>query len=287
MWFKVDSTVIDFRVDVDYVNLIDALEITVKSIMQAYSPPYRLMVTGGVDSQTMLLAWKWFGRDYIPTSVVYENNFNAHDLETLTRFSSEQKLDIQYVDFELIEFYNNNYWKLADKYKIVSPHFGAHIGMTENLDGTIILSGDRLMFGTAVLDTNNVCLYYASLKRPIVPYFLLHTPELAYSHMYAFSKIPKELRKVVLDSKNYTSKTEMLKHEGIPVIPQLAKYSGFERVKEYYDKFHSEIPVITRLKYASKPSKRAYDLLLRYPLEEKYGGLRFQHLTNDLHALLN
>jgi hypothetical protein len=68
----------------------------------------------------------------------------------------------------------------------------------------------------------------------------------------------------------------------LPVIPQDNKYTGFERVKEFYDQYHSKIPKSVKLKYASRPSKRAYDLLFRYPLEEKYGYSKFKYLINRL-----
>lgn len=279
MWFTVKHHTIDFTIDVNYTNLVDALEITVKNIMKNYKPPYRLMVTGGVDSQTVLLAWKWFGKDYIPTSVRYNLNLNHHDLETLSLFSSRENLDIEYIDFDLLEFYQSKYFELADIYKITSPHFGAHLGMTENLDGTIIFSGDRLTGVRAVIGYNNICLYNASLIRPIVPYFLLHTPEVAYSKIF---RISQNLSESFLNLSEYDKKVRTLQLENMPVIPQLTKYTGFERVKEFYDQYINNVPIKTKLQYSHKPSKRAYDLLLRYPLEKKYGSTNFKFKLNKL-----
>jgi hypothetical protein len=280
MWFKISSDVIDFIASVTYTNTIDALELTVKQIMSNYTPPYRLMVTGGVDSQTMLLAWKWFGKNYIPTSVRYNTYLNSHDLETLNVFSARENMEVQYLDFDLLDFYNNEYFKLAEIYKITSPHFGAHLGMTENLNGTIIFSGDRLSSTRAMIGYNNICLYNASLQRSIVPYFLLQTPEIAYSKIYEFSKNPSSECYNTTDE--YSKKIISLHYMGIPVIPQTTKYTGFEKVKDLYDQYSYKISNKTRLKYSNKSSKRPYDLLLRYPLEEKFGCSHFKYNINKI-----
>lgn len=279
MWFKISGKTVDFTAPVRYTNTLDALEITVQSIMENYKPPYRVMVTGGVDSQTVLLAWKWFGKDYIPTCVTYNGDYNRHDLVTLDKFATRENISVEYIDFDLFSFYESRYFELADIYKIASPHFGAHIGMTENLDGTVIFSGDRLPKKGGAIAVPNVCLYNASINRSMVPYFLIQTPELAYSKLHTLSKLSSEYQ---LIQDQYLTKVEILQREGLPVIPQDNKYTGFERVKEFYDQYHSKIPKSVKLKYASRPSKRAYDLLFRYPLEEKYGYSKFKYLINRL-----
>lgn len=280
MWFKVSSSTIDFTTPVNYINTVDALELTVKQIMANYKPPYHLMVTGGVDSQTVLLAWKWFGKNYIPTSVRYNTDLNSHDLETLTVFSTRENIEVQYLDFDLLGFYEHEYFRLADVYKITSPHFGAHLGMTEHLGGTVIFSGDRLTKIRAVIGYNNICLYNASLQRSIVPYFLLQTPEIAYSNIYELSQnLSSEYHK---ETNQYNKKIISLQSVGIPVIPQITKYTGFERVKDFYDQYAYKISNRLKLKYSNKPSKRPYDLLLRYPLEEKFGCNNFKYIINKL-----
>lgn len=281
MWFKTSSDTIDFTTNAEYLNTIDALALTVKQVMDNYKPPYHLMVTGGVDSQTVLLAWKWFGKNYIPTSVRYNTDLNSHDLETLSVFSVRENIEVEYLDFDLLDFYNNEYFKLAEIYKIASPHFGAHLGMTEKLEGTVIFSGDRLTNASAMIGYNNICLYNASLQRSIVPYFLLQTPEIAYSKVYELSKNLSSKYHKMPDT--YSKKIMLLHSMGIPVIPQTTKYTGFEKVKDLYDQYSYKISNKTRLKYSNKPSKRPYDLLLRYPLEEKFGCNNFKYKINKLY----
>ena len=51
------------------------------------------------------------------------------------------------------------------------------------------------------------------------------------------------------------------------IIRQPEKFNGFENIKKYYDKYFNRVKPIDRLKFASKPSKRVFDLLFRYPYE--------------------
>jgi hypothetical protein len=239
------------------------------------------MVSGGIDSQAMLYSWKLFGRDFIPTSVIYDHDMNLHDLETLSEFAKQENLEINYVNFDLLQFYEKRYHELCERYQCISPHFGAHLGMTEALSGTVIFSGDRLGKFTAVLAKNNMCLVEASKERNIVPFFFMHTPELAYSMIYEMNI--GHIRNTA--APGYISKVNEWQSSRFPIIPQVKKYTGFEKIKEHYDEQYGHL-VTTKLKlmYSTKTSKRAYDLLLRYPYELKFGNPIYNYYIN--HAII-
>lgn len=278
-WYTIKDGCIDFRNNRSYVSLLESLEITVKDIIKNYVAPYRIMVSGGLDSQTMLYAWKMFGRDFIPTSIIYNNNMNNHDLVCLKEFALINSLDIEYRNFDVLGFYTNGYDAFAIEHQCVSPHFAVHIAMTKHLDGTIIFGGDRLSFShTGPITPNNFCLYIQSKKRSMIPYFLLHTPEIAYS---LFQDLKN---KQLLKSQIYTDQNELkfliYQNSGIPILKPMSKYTGFEKIKEYYD-INFDVSAGIKIKYANKPSGRNFDLLLRYPYEEKVKMQPFKYLIND------
>lgn len=282
-WYHIDGASIDLTSDVQYVNVLAAAEITVKHIMLHYPPPYHLMVSGGIDSQAMMYMWKLFGRNFVPTAVKYNNDLNQHDLETLPEFGRLAGLEIQYLDFDLIGFYNNRYDQFAEKYQISSPHFGAHLGMSENLPGTVIFSGDFIQNvwqprQRSIIWPGNLCLYTASKTRNIVPYFFIHTPELAYSYLYeSLSRnLPCNRDDLYLDKADHYRKF------GLPVIMQKQKYTGFERVKDYFDEHYKDLVTSEhKIKYRLNHSRRVYDLLLRYPYEKRYGAPVFVFKLNQ------
>lgn len=274
-WFKIENNTIDFRADKEYIPLIHACEITVHHIMKNYPAPYHLMVTGGLDSQLVLYSWLNFGRDYIPTHVTYNKILNHHDQVTLIQFCDKFKLTINFKDFDLLGFYQNSYDSFAKKYKLISPHFAAHLAFAEDLPGTVIYSGDRI-WQRPNIHTGNICLYEHSLYKNIVPYFLMETPQIAYSLQYYIKN---------LDSKSkfdYRQRDKILLNEGIPVIAPLRKFTGFELVKNYYD-YNFPIDVKTKLQYATRPSPRSFDLILRYPYEDLFLKKEILYLVNSLH----
>jgi hypothetical protein len=285
IWYKIyENNTIDFSTDNTLVNILDAAKITVDHIIKNYPPPYNIMVSGGIDSQAMLYSWKLFGKDYIPTAVMYNDYLNEHDLVTLDTFSQEQNISIEYLKFDLLKFYETEYDTLCEKYKCRSPHFGAHLGMTENLQGTCIFSGDCLGKNGANIRSNNICMYEATKYRSIVPYFFMHTPEIAYSKVFVASKYKRKKLDYADFQQLYQEKAILLINEGFPIIPQQEKYTGFEKVKDLYDeKYRHLITPKILLKYANKPSKRTYDLLLRYPYEDKYGTPNFRYIIDDIH----
>ncbi len=279
-WYNIHDDVVDFRINVNYLPTIDAADITIKKIIENYPPPYYLMVSGGVDSQAMMYCWKQFGKNYIPTSVIYNDGLNQHDLETLDQFSQQESININFINFDLLSFYKIRYPILADEYQCISPHFGAHLGMAESLPGTIIYSGDRIFPSDVIgpINSANSCLLRASKKtKRIVPYFFIYTPELAYSLKYELSKKMHPRTNEI-----YMEKIYQYQLAGIPVIPQKQKFTGFEKVKDYYDEFHkNEVTPKISMMYRLKHSRRTYDLLLRYPYEKKFGNPVYKYLVNN------
>ena len=69
----------------------------------------------------------------------------------------------------------------------------------------------------------------------------------------------------------YDIKINRFKQAGFPVIPQQNKFSGFEKIKDYYDKVPNLVTLKDRLQYANKPSKRAFDIAFRYKLADTIG----------------
>lgn len=283
IWYKIYGNTIDFSTNANLVNILDAAKITVDNIIKNYPPPYYIMVSGGIDSQAMLYAWKLFGKNYIPTSVIYNDYLNEHDLATLDTFSQEQNIPVDYLKFDLLKFYETQYDSLCEKYKCRSPHFGAHLGMTEHLQGTCIFSGDCLGKNDANIRFNNICMYEATKHRSVVPYFFMHTPEIAYSKVFVANKYKRKKLDYTDKQQLYQEKAILLINEGFPMIPQQEKYTGFEKVKDLYDQeYRHLITPKTLLKYANKSSKRTYDLLLRYPYEYKYGVPNFRYIVDNI-----
>lgn len=228
-------------------------------IMKNYPPPYTLMCSGGTDSQAMAYAWLNFGENFQVVSFKYNTDMNEHDICVLQEFSQIHNFSVKYLDIDVIKFlesseYINDY---AIKYQIASPQICTYIKMSEQItEGTVIFSGNFLNFGNACLNYTIYGLhrYAKQTNRSLIGFFFQHDPELSVSFIPWLTK----------NGVNFT-KDEIYIANGFPVISR-QKYSGFEKIKEYYDKFPNLITFRDRLEFGNQISKRIFDLHFRYKL---------------------
>lgn len=236
----------------------------IKKITESYPPPYTLMVSGGIDSQTML--WLWI-QSKVPFNAVSFRYLNAdktgylndHDLVELKQFSEIHNIDVTYKDFDVIHFLENDLQQVAEKYQCTSPQICTHMKMSENIkEGTIIFSGnfasDTLHYDYTIFGLKR---YADNSRRNIIPFFLLHDRELAGAVQHQ-KQYPR-----------YLDRVAALLALNIPAIPQPLKLTGFEKIKDYYDDQSVRVNPREKIKYSNMPSKRVFDVLFRYRLTEK------------------
>jgi hypothetical protein len=144
------------------------------------------------------------------------------------------------------------------------------------------------------VDKNNFSIYrYAKTTgRSVVPWFFLETPEI-YS---SFKLLPNSMHRanilthrkdkragdffetlsIMNESKDklYKRKCETYTMNGFPVIPQIQKFTGFEKLKDVFDEKYKHLVTIQDklAKITTQSSTRTFDLLYR----NKYEAM-FQH----------
>jgi hypothetical protein len=278
-WTKVqdknDYLVMDFRSNQAKMSPLDAGIYTVNHIIKNYPPPYTLMLSGGIDSQSMLWAWHKSGHKFDTLSVRYNSNMNDHDLKTLEEFSSRHQIPITFKDFDLLEFLEKEHDSWANAYDCSSPQICTYMKIA-----SMITSGTRIFSGNFI--TNKVFLNYAILgieryaritNTPIIGFFFLETPELAYSFKDIFNQIKLK--------DPYLRRLECYLNAQYPVIAQEDKYTGFEEIKNYYDQHYSHLVTVKhKLEVSKNPSRRTFDLLLRHPYEKKFNDPIIKTLMN-------
>lgn len=274
----------------------------IQDIANNYPPPYRLYLSGGVDSQAMLYAWQQSGIPYETYSARYNNNLNDHDISTIKQFAEIHRIKLNIVDFDLFNFLEKEHDFYATTYFSGSPQFSSFMKMVDNqIEGTALMSGNFAL-PTHVKkneapdhigwpDTNAMSLYqFARISgKNFIPFFFMESPELFYSlkmnpyiqsyydntdKLSLFNEHGEEISKG--RSFNYILKCAFYQSFGFPVLPQIDKYNGFEKVKDYYDQYEYLIKpkdYIHRL--AGQKSKRAFDVLYRYKYEVKIRDFKY------------
>jgi hypothetical protein len=250
----------DYIPSVEKISTIDAALLTIDLITKTYPAPYTLMCSGGEDSQAMMWAWKLSGLPFNVVSVRYITDgifYNENDLVTLLQFVEKNNINVQYYDFDVINFLENGHHDIATTFDCPSPQISTYIKMTELVNtGTILFSGNFIVANTRgvinwillSMHRYSIFLEETNSERQLIPFFFLYHPKLAYGFQ-PHLRIPK-----------YDSYIK----NGFEIIP-IAKQTGFEKVKEHYDQYQDRVSIHDRLKYTKMPSKRVMDLLFRYP----------------------
>lgn len=281
MWYIKDKNILDFRSNLQGHKNLSAAQQAIEYIKNNFSSPYHLMLSGGVDSQAMLYAWNFFAKgQFIPISIIYDKNyfFNQHDLQTLAKVSNCWNVKVLYKEFDILKFYQNRYYDVAEEFQCSSPQICTYIEMTRDLEGTVIFSGNWLGYFGYNKVLHALTLY--SQKRSCIPFFFVSQPDIAYTGVNLKLQYDREDHSL---DKMYTRRVSEYNLAGYPVERQIKKLTGFEKIKDYFDdNIWPTISPKEKFFYLNKQklSSSSYDLLLRYPLEEKFGNTDFTVLVN-------
>lgn len=271
LWFKTyrkiegdrtSALIFDFSTKDDITlssPLIESHE-AIQKITETHPGPYTLLVSGGVDSQAMLYAWKTSGVQFSVVHYSYGNNIE--DGDSLSEFCAIHNIDYEIRYFDVEKFIKSvEYVEMAKQYDCASPHILTYMKLVSMHDETCIMAGNYLHKYTGSLNYTILGLdrYRQISKENFVPFFLCCTPELAYSFAQYFDNTTTDK-----STDGYYRKVLAYQLSGFPVISQSSKLSGFEAFKDKYDtrKIDSRI----RLKWAGMPSKRPFDIIYRYGL---------------------
>lgn len=246
-------------------QLLEISKKTIARIKTLYPPPYYLMVSGGIDSQALLWCWLNSGEHFTPVSVrytgatEYKEILNQHDLDELITFEETNNIKISYINFDIINFLENDLESYAMNYQCTSPQLCTHMRISELVsEGTVIFSGNFMRDVFYTYTILGIKRYVDITKRNVIPFFFLYDEDIA------------GVRTTIDYGRSYKGKIDFYKDLGVPIIPQSNKLTGFEVLKDYYDtRTDLVVTAKERLKYARKDSKRKFDILFRYRLSDK------------------
>ena len=221
-----------------------------------------LLLSGGADSQAMLISWVESGRPFKAYHVSYMDE-NLHDRETFT-LAKHLNVEIEIVYFDVKKFYATEYEQYVTAYRCASPHICVHMAFCSLIPGIKVFSGTPAHPASLGLSNTIYALArYAEQHGDVVPFFFSSTPEIICS----FSKAYKNS-----DVKEYYQrKIDVYHTSGFNVIPQEAKKSGFEKIREYYETALNNLSEKEKALYRSKyPSNWNFDHLFRHRYNELY-----------------
>lgn len=271
---RMNGLVIDLTTDIDKSALDAKTEAVnaVNKIVNSLPAPYSLLVSGGVDSQVMILAWKNSGHKFKIFHYSY-NDLNSHDSATLAEFAALHNISYEVISFDAMSFIQSDELSTyAKKYDCSSPQILTYIKLAEMHQETVIMAGNYYSDNTIGLNFTILALqrFADSDKNNFVPFFLSYTPELTFAFAKIDMGIKCEQARATHEIDHYAAKYKSYLSAGFEIVAQPAKYTGFEQIKNQFDSMQVESKL--KLQFSTNKSKRPFDLKFRYALYNLIGA---------------
>jgi len=243
----------------------------IELVKKIYSKNREITVcmSGGVDSQAMAYSFIKANVPFKVAILMFSDNLNRHDLKEAFQFCEEFKIPFKVYEIDILNFFESNQYKsYSKKYRCYSPQLIVHLYLLDLIDDFAVMAGNPIQmtlnqrgkYSFNMPSDLYFCYerYFKKNNKEGLGLFFMATPELIYS----FWRCPsfKQLlsgKNLNIDSSSYEFKIKLYNEGGFKVNPQSTKQTGFEFIREYYQKkFPGENP--------------AFDLMFRAPLVESF-----------------
>jgi len=214
-----------------------------------------LCLSGGIDSQAMVLCWQEAGLKFDVIIGVFKDGLNKHDSDHAKMFCRQHSIPYKELEIDIVKLLTSQNYLISQKYKSYSPHFNVHYKIVEILaeqgyTGTCF-GGVTPFKRNGVYGENFSGAPFHFLKiQDILPIpmqgsFLSFYPELTWAIglqcedvVHEGSSTSSNLRSMKniddLNKLRYEKKVNSYLYSGLKTMPQDTKFTGFELVKDYF-----------------------------------------------------
>jgi hypothetical protein len=231
-------------------------------------------LSGGVDSQTVCLSLKQVDIPFKAVTMVMKDNFNDFDVKSAHNFCKKHKIEHIIIEIDIINFLTKKLWEYSEKYQCPSPQFCSHFWFYEKvlelynpscliIGGTaprIIKNEWHYMLTTSQISWRN----FRKLHQcNMIGDFFSYSFDLSLLHMMTRKNneiIAPNMDYYQTEIENYKLKIQGLQLAGFDVLPQFRKYTGFEKLKKYFNELTG--------------NDTAFNTRFRRPLESKFANYK-------------
>lgn len=216
-----------------------------------------LCLSGGIDSQAMVLCWQEAGIKFDMIIGVFKDGLNKHDSDHAKMFCNSNNILYKELEIDIVKLLARENYSISEKYKSYSPHFNVHYKMVEILAeqgytgacfGGVTPFKRNDEYGYNFFD---MPFHFLKVQKilpiPMQGSFLSFYPELTWAIGLQTKDINHQVDMVsssryqqnkidFLNHLRYIEKTKAYLKSNLNIIPQENKYTGFELVKEYFSK---------------------------------------------------
>lgn len=225
--------------------------------------PIQICLSGGIDSEAAAEAFLVEKIPFEAVTLRFLDGWNDYDIKPAIEFCEKHNLPQRFIDLDVKAFLESGeYLTYARKYRCNSYQVCVHLWFLGQLRGLPVLGGQQFVpvFHSHDLDDigrlkNKKLLpqsyiglggdrqlsyeRYAQIeKRALVVNFMQYTTELAISHQDVpiYQELMVENLKTGTIELTYEKKCRWYAQSGFQAKPKADKYTGFEKLKDYYAK---------------------------------------------------
>ncbi len=244
-----------------------------------------LCFSGGIDSQAMILAFLEAGVECEVFLMRFGKEFNSMDTEHAIMFANNHNIKLNIFDIDVVRYLTHDLYNDAEIYKCSSPHFLTHYKLYDYIRahnctglasaGNVFSKFTNGWEAAPSAPQLNYINYTAVNDFPVIGSFLLYDPYVCWT--LGLLTPAADISSIIEPNANhaylaaqrarYVAKVKGYRNAGLDVIPQETKYTGFEKLKEFFAQRFSD--------------GWAFENQFRHPLENRYGKSGSNLLLTD------
>ena len=221
--------------------------------MHHWDPSLHCVFSGGIDSQAMLHAFAEADLEAHVVIFTFKDDLNKHDVDHAKAYCHTFDIPYREIEFDIISFLARDNLSMTERYGGISPQFNTHYRFVEiltHMGYTGVCFGgnapDRVNgdYGSNFeKNAMNWLKCHDKFQIAVQGSFLSFSPELSLALAVSTPDAGVSLTEDHADWEEY-KKIRHAKYEqkiigykriGFDIMQQPTKYTGFEKVKEYFE----------------------------------------------------
>lgn len=223
------------------------------ALMDSYPDNVTVPLSGGVDSEVVLRCAMETNKTVkiaIMRLLIGNDVYNQHDIKSAFDLCEEFGLEPEIYDLDIEWFLESKeYQSYCRNYFTTSYQLVSHLWLVDQTGSDfVVMPGDfASKFGGRpfMQPFKYFCYDYYNDKNDttLIGDFLSHTSEIINSSIM----LAKKTKFVPGAKKSYEGKIKFYNQAGFPVKARKQKYTGFEKVKDYFDQKHKAFRYVDRV----------------------------------------
>lgn len=232
----------------------------VKRLLPMLGSKPALCFSGGIDSQATWQCFNEAGIDIDVYVLVFKDGLNAQDTDHAIKFAERNKIKLNFIEIDILNFLSRENADYSKKYKSLSPHFNTHYKLcdilkSKNYTGFVCGGGTPLL-------THKVSEWISNYNQNFLNYinysevsgilcqgnFLGYDPKLAWAvsiltPIFTYEKYGgfiNHSERLLAENQRYKEKIIGYRNAGFDIIPQTTKFTGFELVKDKLETMYGD-----------------------------------------------